>query len=424
MTRNPSSINGQLSQREIEVLREVASGASNRQIAGRLHISTNTVKVHLSNIYSKLGVTSRTEATLYAIQAGWVEGVEANAIPVQPRWWRRWWVLAAGGLVVVALAVLVGFLVRPRLLPGENIIDIEVLERERWRELAPMPTARRGIAVAAYNGMIYVIGGETESGVTGVVERYDPETDSWETLPSKPTAVADVQAAVVGGRIYVPGGRLPSGAVTNIVEVFDLEQERWKSLFPLPYGISEYALAVFESRMFLFGGWDGEQSINAVLEYDPEIDEWLPRLAMRTALSKVSAATTSRGILLIGGVSGVKGDAQNTLLEISRSSDEYQWIDASPLPDPGYGNGAASLADIVHVVGDRRAGADCRMFKYFITRNEWECHTTPLAANYQDFALISQGTDLYILGGKEEDDFSSNVYAYQAIFSIVIPVLK
>ena len=67
-----------LSEREIEILQLVSQGKSNKEIAAELFISVNTVKVHLANIFAKIDVSSRTEATLYAIEHGIVAS-PANA---------------------------------------------------------------------------------------------------------------------------------------------------------------------------------------------------------------------------------------------------------------------------------------------------------------------------------------------------------
>ena len=55
-----------LTRRELEVLRQVAEGAANSQIAARLCITEQTVKFHLSNVYRKLGVANRTQASRHA----------------------------------------------------------------------------------------------------------------------------------------------------------------------------------------------------------------------------------------------------------------------------------------------------------------------------------------------------------------------
>ncbi len=59
-----------LTEREVEVLRLVAKGASNRQIAEQMVISEATVRTHVSNILGKLHLASRTEAALYALREG------------------------------------------------------------------------------------------------------------------------------------------------------------------------------------------------------------------------------------------------------------------------------------------------------------------------------------------------------------------
>jgi DNA-binding NarL/FixJ family response regulator len=61
-----------LTDRETEVLRLVALGKANKEIASEMHISETTVKTHVSNILMKLGVPSRTQAALYAVRIGLV----------------------------------------------------------------------------------------------------------------------------------------------------------------------------------------------------------------------------------------------------------------------------------------------------------------------------------------------------------------
>ena len=62
-----------LTRRETEVLQQLALGKSNQQIAEALVIADKTVRTHISNILSKLGVSSRTQAALYAVRSGLVK---------------------------------------------------------------------------------------------------------------------------------------------------------------------------------------------------------------------------------------------------------------------------------------------------------------------------------------------------------------
>lgn len=61
-----------LSLREKEVLVLVCAGLSNKQIAQHLYLSVRTVENHLASLYGKLGVSSRTEAAVLALQHGWI----------------------------------------------------------------------------------------------------------------------------------------------------------------------------------------------------------------------------------------------------------------------------------------------------------------------------------------------------------------
>lgn len=61
-----------LSQREMDVLRLAARGVSNKEIARELHLSERTIHGHLSRIFVKLDVSSRTEAVIYGLRRGWI----------------------------------------------------------------------------------------------------------------------------------------------------------------------------------------------------------------------------------------------------------------------------------------------------------------------------------------------------------------
>lgn len=62
-----------LTERERDVLRLLASGRSNKEIAGQLHLTEGTVKGYVSAVLSKLGVADRTQAALYAVRHGLVD---------------------------------------------------------------------------------------------------------------------------------------------------------------------------------------------------------------------------------------------------------------------------------------------------------------------------------------------------------------
>jgi two-component system, NarL family, response regulator LiaR len=67
--------------KEIEVLKLLAAGKSNKDIAVELGVKVRTVKSHLEAIFNKMGVSSRTEAVLHAIQQGWIV---TKMIPPEP----------------------------------------------------------------------------------------------------------------------------------------------------------------------------------------------------------------------------------------------------------------------------------------------------------------------------------------------------
>ncbi|KYO66480.1 response regulator [Thermovenabulum gondwanense] len=68
LAQKDEKITFNLTSREIEILRELAKGLSNKEIADKLYISEKTVKNHLTNIFQKMGVNDRTQAVLLGIK--------------------------------------------------------------------------------------------------------------------------------------------------------------------------------------------------------------------------------------------------------------------------------------------------------------------------------------------------------------------
>ncbi|MEA3339295.1 MAG: LuxR C-terminal-related transcriptional regulator, partial [Chloroflexota bacterium] len=272
-----------LTDREKEILLLVSTGITNREVAHHLSISVNTVKVHLRNVYTKLGAESRTEATMMAVREGWVAVPETAAVkgaegesappqtpPVAPEPPLPWTKRAAltGALLLVAASVAV---TRPRsgteasagagLPPDQSSEQAPPPATETadssWRELAQMPTRRAYLALAAAGGRIFAIGGQTLDGVTDAVEIYDPAADIWTRGSDKPTPATYVSASVLGTDVYAPGGCDAEGTPTHVVEVYDTLTDSWREAGPLPEPRCAYALAAQGEKLYLFGGWDG-----------------------------------------------------------------------------------------------------------------------------------------------------------------------
>jgi N-acetylneuraminic acid mutarotase len=112
---------------------------------------------------------------------------------------------------------------------------------DEWTVLPDLPTQRNHLAVAAIDGRLYVAGGRFGGGVgsemTDVLEVYDPRIDTWITGTPMPAPRAGVAAAAANGCLYVIGGEGndadPRG-VFDLNELYDPATNSWRSLPPLP----------------------------------------------------------------------------------------------------------------------------------------------------------------------------------------------
>ena len=437
--------NNELSERELEILQLVATGASNKEIAQKLYISTNTVKVHLRNIFTKIDAASRTEAAMYAVRLGLVETPsdgdqtkessnafsQLSTIEAPTRSLRPYWLLALG-LVLIAVIIAASFLRSPEPPPLAAATSAPVntpvpTPAPRWDVLAQMPTARGGLAAAAYENQIYAIGGKTSQGVTGLVERFDPEQNAWEERAPKPVPVTDISAAVIGGLIYIPGGRLSSGSVSDELAIYNPRTNQWSQAAKLPVALCAYALTTFEGKLYLFGGWDGQGFVASTYRYDPDMNEWSQGTPMKVRRGYAGAAVSGGKIYVMGGFDGTKALATTEvyLPEQEDSSVGPAWETGVPLPAPRYAMGVTSIADIIHVIGGKGDGNSPLPVMVFLQQTgTWQELESNQSEGYSNIGLVPLGARLFVIGGSQGDKPAGENYSYQAIYTILVPIVQ
>lgn len=416
-----------LSPREREILQLAATGLTNREIAQKLTISPNTVKVHLSNIFEKTGVSSRTEATLYGMEHGIVEvpgGGEAGAGQTTWRDLARKYLWVGAALLLLLAVFLVTFSTNV-LFPAPTPEPAALAER--WKELAPMPEPRARMAAAAYDGEIYAIAGEGPQGVSGDVFRYTPATDTWAVLSDKPTQVADVQGVLIGEKIYVPGGRLASGMPTDVLEIYDPRQDAWETGAKLPKAVSAYALADFEGQLYLLGGWDGERALDSVYVYDPAGDAWREGTPMAVARQDAGAVALADKIVVLGGRNDRGALKEARAYFPSRdASNEVPWETFADLPESRYGFGAASIYDKIYVIGgtSENEGRDKTLIAFQFNGDSWDSLTIDVVEYLIETTLLPLGSQIYIISPTTMG-IETSLWRYQAyFFEIFIPIVK
>lgn len=444
----------ELSEREIEILKLVATGATNQQIAQALYISPNTVKTHLRNIFAKLGVESRTEATLYAIQHGLIAVpspvAEPEAEPLTPEeiatrfWgsrepsrsitWRQAFILLvallfAGVMVFWPFSDLV---TSSRALPS-RLYDVPIVLRQkghvevvsRWKDHATMPVPVARFALAEVDGMVYTIGGATQEGITGAVNVYDPLRDTWEHRASKPTAVANVGAVTIDGRIYVPGGLGQNGKPLATLEIYNPQTDTWEKGAPLPVPLCAYAIAPYGQGFYLFGGWNGERYLDTVYYYDAPSGTWTLEARMPWATTFASAALARERIYLTGGYDGNAESPRCVSYDpaLARAGRD-PWQSLPPMLVGRAGHAMVEVLGNLYVLGGGWEQPLVHNERYDIAHERWTTFESPILGEWRNLGAVrietSAGAFIYAMGGWSKG-YLDVVKAYQAFYRIYLP---
>ncbi|HLY62574.1 MAG TPA: kelch repeat-containing protein [Terriglobia bacterium] len=168
----------------------------------------------------------------------------------------------------MAVAVLDGILYAvggfkiPITTPGGDVGTLEAYDPKSntWASLAPMPTPRDGLALIASGGLLYAVGGFVPTRTppyfqieVGLVEVYDPKTNSWSTRTSMPTPRGIFSAAAIDGIIYAVGGSSDT-VLTPTVDTYEPETDTWSSEAPMLTPRASLVAGVVGDVLYAVGG--------------------------------------------------------------------------------------------------------------------------------------------------------------------------
>jgi DNA-binding CsgD family transcriptional regulator len=372
-----------LSETELEVLRLLATGATNREIARTRGISEATVKKHVTNINMKLGTGNRTEAARRALELGLVTvrgpdgevGADASALHREAarvlgeelersrRHTRRivWWFAGVGVVAVVAVLGLSWALVKGSPPYGGATPTAAAVPRTTpvppiWSPGVKLPSPRTGLVLVPEpggSGAVYAIAGRGAQGVLAETLRYDPHALAWQPRADKPTPVEGAAAAAIQGQVVVVGGCGSDGRAVDVTEIYDPATDTWHAGARLPHPVCGHALAEAGGQLYLFGGresldgapqrWVWRYQLGATAWSDTPEDLPLPR-----ADAAAVAVPSQDEIHLLGGIDDAGPQPSHWLFRPFRPSGQWTTDGGAPLPEWRAGLGAAfsEVADL------------------------------------------------------------------------------
>jgi N-acetylneuraminic acid mutarotase len=293
----------------------------------------------------------------------------------------EYWSATANGKFYLIGGTAIGGGAHPIALPG-RVLEYDPAA-DKWTSRKPMPHPADHMAVAEYNGKVYVFGGagavKPGEFAVGSVQlddawEYTPATDSWKALAPMPTRRNAAAAVTVGGKIYVmggtgllPGAPNPSPVGQLIVlgtnEVYDPATDKWETKRPAPTPRNHPAIGAVGGKIYLIGGRAGHNNVanmisspsDVVEEYDPATDRWNAMSKMPTARSGHGWATYQGRIYVAGGeIRDYHLDAVFRDFEVFDPA-LNQWFRLPPMTIARHGVNVAVLGNRIHVIGGHLA---------------------------------------------------------------------
>jgi len=277
--------------------------------------------------------------------------------------------------------------------------------------------------VGVLGGQVYVVGGATGgtiSSVTGVIadtQIYDPAANTWSTGVSLPTPLCDGAAAVVNGVLYVMGGVLQDGMTyTNAVWAYNPRRKAWSAKSPLPSARDSMGAVVENNIIYVIGGLDQSGNrLNTVESYNPATDTWTEEAPLLVGKSEPSVGLVGTTIVAADGFSPPPSRDTGDNEGYDASTNTWTSLNADPVPRNGACGGG--IGGRMYVAGgyDGLGDPDMNLTESFnLSKNSWKTLAPlPQATLVSGSAVYKR--QLYCLGGAVSNGGGvlNNVQIYQ-----------
>ena len=192
--------------------------------------------------------------------------------------------------------ILLFFLINGIFVTMHSCVSASELVEDSWNTKTPMRYNRSQFSVIAFDGKIYVIGGDSNMGYQDINERYDPLTDSWTTLKPMPTPRAGFAIVEYQGKIYCIGGyTLDPGptvfADLAVNEVYDVATDSWSTKTSMPVNASFIQAQIVDGKIFVI-------TSSAMYMYNPVTNSWTNKGNTPTSGNFVFSAVIDNQIMV------------------------------------------------------------------------------------------------------------------------------
>ena len=173
--------------------------------------------------------------------------------------------------------------------------------RSEWVYTTPMQETRKNASAAALDGKIYVLGGENATGSLKTFAVYDTEKKTWESLPEYPGTESGICRAAVfayNNEIYVIGGQTDTGVTAKLLKsvyAYNTETRQWQKKADLAEGRTNLAYACSKDKIYV---WSKAGTTDQAEIYDIKTDTWETAVLPDTSAVIAAASVDNRVFVL------------------------------------------------------------------------------------------------------------------------------